>query len=374
MAVIPIVDVQQWDNVARMWDCLSWGSPFRSRAWHRSWWNAYGNNRTLFILQVDNDQGVVIGFAPWFIERTLSQGRVVRFLGSGEACSDYLGVLATPEYIDQVAEALAHWLSCHVGNGLGPAFDWDLLDLSGVDAKDKGIQRLAEQLAVRGNQVHRRAGDRCWRIELPSSWEQYLKRLSKSHRKQVRRIERRYLENGLARLHTERSRDDVVKAMPLLVDLHQQRRQSVNEPGCFASEAFSLFLHEAVEQLADQDAVELHWIEIDGQAVAAELHFIGGGVTYAYQAGVLPEALDQEPGRIMNVAVLKHYMAEGQSAFDFLRGDEPYKAHWRATPRPSVSLRVVPRRTSSQLRHQMWQAGDTMKQWVKTGLSLAGVF
>ena len=372
MSVIPISRVQQWDEVAQIWECMAWGNPFRSRAWLRSWWNAYGNDRTLFILQVNNDDGEPIGFAPWFIERTLTQGRVVRFLGSGEVCSDYLGILATPEYVDQVTEALAQWITQHNGDGLG--CEWDLIDLNGVDLEDRGIQRLAEQLTKAGNQVHYRSGDNCWRIELPSTWDEYLKRLSKSHRKQVRRIERRYLDNGLAQLHTIRQREQLVEAMPLLIDLHQRRRNSLNEPGCFASETFRSFLHDAVQQLSDSETVELHWIELDGRAVAAELHLIGGEVTYAYQAGVLPEALDQQPGCIMNVAVLKHNIHEGQAAFDFLRGDEPFKAHWRACMRPSISLRVVPRRTSAQLRHQVWQASDTMKHWIKAGLSFAGVF
>jgi CelD/BcsL family acetyltransferase involved in cellulose biosynthesis len=373
MQVIPIRDVRQWDEVAQVWDCLAWGNPFRGRAWLRSWWNAYSSDHELFILQVNNHEGDIIGFAPWFIERSLSQGQVVRFLGSGEVCSDYLGILATPEYVNQVAEALAHWLTYHEGNGQGPPCHWDLLDLSGVDAADHGIQRLAEQLTNAGNHVHSRRDNSCWRIELPDSWDEYLQRLSKSHRKQVRRIERRYLDNGMAQLHTARTQSELEEAMPILVDLHQQRRVSLNEPGCFASASFNSFLHEAVEQLSESEAAELHWIELAGRAVAAELHLIGGCVTYAYQAGVLPDALDQEPGRIMNVAVLKHNIDEGQEVFDFLRGDEPYKAHWRATPRPSLCCRVVPRRAAAQLRHQMWQAGDTMKHWIKAGLSLTGV-
>ena len=373
MQVIPIRDVQQWDEVAQVWDCLAWGNPFRGRAWLRSWWNAYSHGQQLLILQVNNNEGDIIGFAPWYIERSLSQGQVVRFLGSGEVCSDYLGILATPEYVSQVAEALARWLTYQEGNGQGPVCDWDLLDLSGVDAVDPGMQRLAEHLTNTGNHVHIRPGDRCWRIELPDSWDEYLKRLSKSHRKQVRRIERRYLENGLAKLYTARKRSELDEAMPMLVDLHQQRRVSLNEPGCFASASFTSFLREAVGQLSESEAVELHWIELEGRTVAAELHLIGGIATYAYQAGVLPDALDQEPGRIMNVAMLKHNIQEGQLVFDFLRGDEPYKAHWRATPRPSLSYRVVPHRAAAQLRHQMWQAGDTMKHWVKAGLSLTGV-
>ena len=33
----------------------------------------------------------------------------------------------------------------------------------------------------------------------------------------------------------------------------------------------------------------------------------------------------------------------GCQAFDFLRGDEPYKAIFGAKPRPTIEFRVVPR-------------------------------
>jgi CelD/BcsL family acetyltransferase involved in cellulose biosynthesis len=117
-----------------------------------------------------------------------------------------------------------------------------------------------------------------------------------------------------------------------------------------------------------QDMLRLCWVELRGQPISVEFQLAGGGITYAYQAGLDPDALDEEPGRIINIATLKHALEEGQRAFDFLRGDEPYKAHWRAVPQASLDIRVIPRRTTAQLRHNLWLAGDTLKQWIKAGL------
>jgi hypothetical protein len=57
-------------------------------------------------------------------------------------------------------------------------------------------------------------------------------------------------------------------------------------------------------------------------------------------------------------------MGVGGWAVDFLRGDEPYKAHFRALPRPSLALRVVPNRSMSRLRNNLWLAGRSMKHWL----------
>src|SRR5207244_453594 len=80
--------------------------------------------------------------------------------------------------------------------------------------------------------------------------------------------------------------------------------------------------------------LRLHWLELDGRPVAAEYHIAGEDIVYAYQSGIEPEVLHEEPGHLAAIATLQLAIAQGYRAFDFLRGDEPYKAHWRAQPRP----------------------------------------
>ena len=53
---------------------------------------------------------------------------MVRFLGSGEVCADYVSLVARPDDRSAVAVAIADWLA---GPGAG---EWDVLELSGVDA------------------------------------------------------------------------------------------------------------------------------------------------------------------------------------------------------------------------------------------------
>ena len=110
-----------------------------------------------------------------------------------------------------------------------------------------------------------------------------------------------------------------------------------------------------------QGHLQFHWLELDGRPVALEYHLTGGGVLYAYQAGVDPEAMEFQPGKLLNLATIRRAIEQGYRAFDFLRGDEPYKAHFRAAPRPSLELRIVPNRPSARLRHNLWLAGSRVK-------------
>ncbi len=96
------------------WDRLSAGVPFRSWAWLSSWWRHYGPARSggpdgprLSVLCVFDLDDTLVGLAPWYLDGSGPAGRVMRLLGSGEVCSEYLSLLCQPGLEDRVARAVA---------------------------------------------------------------------------------------------------------------------------------------------------------------------------------------------------------------------------------------------------------------------------
>lgn len=379
MHVFCLCDLDELAPYADDWDRLSGGVPFRSWAWLSTWWRHYGPThrgepprRRLFVACVFDLDDRLVGLAPWYLEDGGPSGRALRMLGCGEAASDYLSLLCQAGMEDRVARAVADYLT---GLGVAKRDDpprWDLLEIEGVDARDRAVNRLIEHLGEGGNTVHRRAGLNCWRIELPHTWDEYLAVLSKHHRKQLRRLQRNVLDGGRAVLRRVGQIDELPPATSLLIELHQRRRRALGEPGCFASTRFTAFHREVMPQLLRAGQLQLHWLELDGKPAAVEYQMAAGGVIYAYQAGLDPDCLDRQPGRLITLATLRRSIEQGYRAFDFLRGDEPYKAHWRARPRPSLAVRVVPHRTAARLRHGVWLAGRNVKRLVKSSLKLAG--
>jgi CelD/BcsL family acetyltransferase involved in cellulose biosynthesis len=354
----------QYDEIASLaetWNALAGDIPFRRWEWLGAWWRHYGHGRRLFIPAVLDDAGEVVGLAPWFLETHPALGRVVRVLGSGEVCSDYLSLLAAPGQETAVADAVAEWLH-------GEAAErrlWELVELDGVPKDDSAVWRLIERLAAKGETLHRRDGLNAWRIELPASWDEYLARHAKSHRKDVRRALERF-EAARGTLHFPASSEEFDEAWRIFVDLHQRRRTGLGEPGCFASPRFHDFLREAAFSFLAEGNLRLYWIEFSGRPISVEFVLRGGKIDYAYQAGIDPAFLDQEPGRMMGAVMIQRAIAEGQQGFDFLRGDEPYKRQWRAEPRRLVQWRIVPQRALPQLRHSAWLAGSAMKTWLRS--------
>ena len=375
--------ISDWHDLARLegpWNALAGGMPMRSWDWLATWWKHYGSaerrqadrahersaERQLYVLAVFGDAPAgsngarrpLLGVAPWYLDRTVIKGNVLRWLGSGEVCTDHLSLVCRPEDRDHVAAEIAEALTTSFD-------DWDRIDLGGIDADDAAVGALIAGFEDRECLVSRHPADACWVLDLPASWDDYLASVSKSHRKQLRQLERRVLESNRIQWHRVDSFDKLPTAWDVLVDLHQRRRKSLGEPGCFASRAFHDFHREMVDRLLHAGQLRMSWMELDGKPAAAEYHFADGTTTYAYQGGVDPERLGEEPGRLSTILCLQAAIAEGHRRIDFLRGDEPYKAHWRAVPRPTFDYRVVPNRRLARLRGRVLSVTNLVGDWVR---------
>jgi CelD/BcsL family acetyltransferase involved in cellulose biosynthesis len=362
-------DLRELSPYADDWDRLAGGVPFRTWAWLSTWWRHYRQERKrarLFVPCVFDARERLLGLAPWYVDESV-RGRVVLPLGSGEVCSDYLGVHCQPGREESVAAALAEFLTGGPGELSGDAPGFDLIELTGVDAEDRAVRALASAMADRGNTVHVRPGPNCWRIALPESFDAYLAMLSKGHRKQLRRLERNLLQSGNAVFHEVRTLAELDRAAEMLIDLHQRRWRAAGLPGCFSSPAFTAFHRAVMPEMLRTGSLRLSWLEVDGRPAAAEYALAGGDVVYAYQSGYDPELRAFEPGRVAAVAAVRRAIDQGFRGYDFLRGDEPYKAHWRAARRPTIEVRIVPGRAGALLRHNLWLAGSKVKGWIKRG-------
>ncbi len=362
--------ITRYDNLndlaryAEQWETLAMGIPFRSWGWASTWWRHYGvvRQRQLYVVAVRDERDRLAGVAPFCLDVSATCGRTLRLLGAGEVCSDYLGLLCRPGADASVCDAIAHWLAEQAHGDASNANRWDLLWLENIDIEDRPSQLFAEHLAQAGCRVYQSAGTRCWRVTLPATWTQYVQRLSKSHRKQVSRAENRLFATQRVQLRSVTCRDELPGATNLLERLHQRRREQLGQAGCFASERFAAFHRDVMTTMLRAGQLHLHWLELDGRPVAAEYHLAGSGVVYAYQAGLDPDALEYEPGSLITQASLRRAIELGFRAFDFLRGDEPYKAHWRAEARPTLDVCVAADRPGAWLRQSVWLARTQVKR------------
>lgn len=390
-----VVRFERWESLqpwAQQWDRLARGVPFRSWAWQSSWWDQYGADEAeaggkearvagglkvaraarrasaLSVLGVFATDGGLVGLLPLYRQNTWWLGRVLRFLGSGEVCSEYLSILCEPEWEAAVASALATWLAqANRSQPLDPNARWDLLELSAVDAQDSGVARLAAALEASGHAVHCRPGPPCWRVPLASSWEGFLRPLSRNRRRKFRLLEREFVEGGAQARCVERP-EEIAPAVDRLIAFQQARRRQLKQRTCFDSPRFTVFLRESAVALWQSNQLALIVVEKDHRPLAVELTFRGPDRLYAYQAGIDGSRLHESPGHLGTYALVRYALEHGLRILDFLRGDEPYKADWEAQPHPTLEFRVAARGPLARLRHAVWRIAAETKIRVRRKL------
>ncbi len=358
-----IDDPQRLHSIADDWHRLAGDVPFRDYVWLSTWWKHYGGGRDeLAVLVTRDDNSTVVGIAPCYIKQSITYGRELRLLGDGEVCSDHLTTFARADSLVQASQSIAAWL---VENRQL----WDRLSFENVNADDEAIAHL--KTALDGNECATRItpAGRYWAIDLPGDWEGFLAAQSKSHRKQLRQADKRVLSTSRTKWNLVSHLDELLVAWPILVDLHQRRRNSLGEPGCFASTTFTKFHREMSQHFLNTGQLRMSWIELDGEPAAAEYHIASGDTLYGYQGGVDPHRLEEGPGQLSMIACLQTAIAEGRSRCDLLRGDEPYKAHWRAVPHETIHLRATSPRTSARLRESAVATAGNVARWLASGWS-----
>ena len=97
--------------VAALWAAGTWGTRYSGR--HRAQVVVVVGlaSTRLMVLGVLDTSGRLAGIAPWYLQRSTAKGWVLRWLGSGEVCSDYASILCMPEDADRVTEAIAAYLT-----------------------------------------------------------------------------------------------------------------------------------------------------------------------------------------------------------------------------------------------------------------------
>jgi CelD/BcsL family acetyltransferase involved in cellulose biosynthesis len=142
-------------------------------------------------------------------------------------------------------------------------------------------------------------------------------------------------------------------------------------PGCFASRAFAAFHRDVWKNLAATGQALIYWLEMEGTPIAVDYVLLSNETMCGYQSGVDPDHMSMQPGQLMNSTAIRAALESGYKTYDFLRGDEPYKAHLGAERHEMLSASVVPQNAEARLRYAAWNAGRQMRGLAKRGWRVA---
>lgn len=314
-------------------------SPFLAWGWVKAWLTYRAGPHCLRVLVHRDGSGRAQFILP-MIQRTsaslLRKNRLTMVCSYGSEASDYLGCLRLPGIDEQMADMATDGLEQLFGENYS-------LELSFSDNASEFPSRLESISRAKGRATRLMTDAVCPAIELPSSWDEYLQRLSSNFRSQIRRHYRKVTAtDGLC----FRSVDccDAQSFIDSLIRLNRQRIKDKGEVSSLENESVRTFLSASVVYMAKQGLAWMDVLEQDGETVGSSLHFVHGTTVYYYMGGFREDAKHLRPGTALFAHVIQRSIEQGFEVFDFLRGDDAYKYRWGATDRKTSKLDVYPGR------------------------------
>ncbi|MGW0336824.1 GNAT family N-acetyltransferase [Streptomyces sp. NPDC003011] len=309
----------EWGELYRR--CAA-ATPFQSHAWLHSWWLSYGRRGRLRLVVV-RDGGRLVAVAP--LMRVGSP--VPSLVPLGGAISDYGDVLLDDAHGREAVAALAEGLSAAARTAL-------------IDLREVRPGGAAERIYDHWRGPRRRVSDSLC-LELPAvPMDELVTRLPAAKTQQRARAKLR----RLAALDIERhvvEPGEVDKALRRLIELHQLQWRGRKVTSEHLRPRFRDHLVRSVGPMVRSGDAVVTEFRLDGDVVAVDLTLLSRRLAGGYLYGAHPCLRERKADvAVMLLQASAELLRDGgRRTLSLLRGNEPYKHHWR--PEPVVNQRLL---------------------------------
>ncbi len=292
-------------------------TPFQRPEWLLPWIEVFSPSRWYALTVRDGSR--LIGLALLLVYDRDGK-RILAFAGGGH--SDYLGLLFEQGREAEVVESMLELVTAER--------DWDVLELTDLPA-DSALLKLR----VFHGQI--REHDSVSGLPLPPAKEEILPVLSKRQRANLRNAASRLQRAGGGRIETAAS-VTLPEYLDDLFRLHTARWAQSGLPGVLSDESTRAFHERCAPALLLQGVLRIHRLRLGVRTIAIVYSLWDRGTVFCYLQGFDPAYSSLSPGTQLMFAVIEEAQRQGFRRFDFLRGQEAYKQHWRAWPQPTFCI------------------------------------
>ena len=309
------IDPQEWNDLLNESHV---NTPFLRHEYQQTWWRHRGGGEwqdAQPVLIAAREDNRLIGIAPLFSAKYENQPALL-LLGSIEI-SDYLDVITRKE---DHARFISGLLDCVAAQDL-PNLDW-----YNVPDSSATLTALRAESTARNWSYHEEMYRPTPRIALNGDFDEYLSRVEKKQRHEIRRKTRRAEESGRGVRWYISDMRDVETEIDAFLHLMAQDPNKAN----FLKEPMRTQMREVIRAAHAHGWLWLAFLEADGQRIAAALNFDYDNKLWGYNAGVDRAFMDLSPGWVLLGYILQWCCENKRAEFDFMRGDEEYKYRFGA--------------------------------------------
>ncbi|MBZ0301219.1 MAG: GNAT family N-acetyltransferase [Anaerolineae bacterium] len=311
-----------FDELRDEWDDLVFRSTgnriFSTWEWQSTWWDAYHPGE-LWVITCRDEQGLLIGLAPWFIGTNVEQQRFVSTIGCKEV-TDYLDLIVDQAHVEPVLEQIAAYVADHRAQ-------FDVIELCNIPEHSVSHEVFPKFLEEHGFTVTLEHEDVCPVVELPGDWTEYLNMLDKKQRHELRRkLRRAQGQNSSVEWYIVGPEDNLADEMQHFLDM---MAASDSHKAEFLEDSQNATFFKQIAPVMDQKGwLQLCFLKVNGERAAAYLNFDYNHQILVYNSGLRPNEYGHlSAGIVLLAHNIQHAIQTGHTAFDFLQGDEAYKYH-----------------------------------------------
>jgi CelD/BcsL family acetyltransferase involved in cellulose biosynthesis len=313
------------DSITDLWrdssNRLNWDCLFVLPGWLKAWWQTFGRDCTPYLCSI-RSRGELIGMAPLMVE-----DQTARLMGDTDVC-DFQDMVVVPGREKAFFNALFNHLKKQ-------GIRW--LDLEAVRSDSTLYRHLAPAAADQPTAVDCRSVDATMVLDLPSSWDAYLRRLTGKQRHEVRRKFRRLKEAGRVKIRSIHDAADLSSAMDTFLALFKKNRM---DKARFMTDRMASFFRALSIELASARILRLFLLSLDDAVVAAVMCFDHDETFHLYNNGYDEGYHSLSVGLLSKLLTLKESIQLGKKRYDFLKGTEVYKQRLGARQIPLYRCRI----------------------------------
>ncbi|MFD3590589.1 GNAT family N-acetyltransferase [Streptomyces sp. NPDC058683] len=315
----------------RLYQRCGTATPFQSHAWLHSWWRSYGVPGRLRLVLVRHG-GELVGAAPLMLVRR----PLPTLVPLGGAISDYTDVLLADADDGRAAAALTQELARAARTAL-------------IDFREVRPGGAVEQVYDRWRGPCRKVPDSLC-LELPAvSMDELVARLPSNKAQRVRAKLRKLGSLGVRRDVV--GPEGVDTALGRLLELHRLQWQERKVTTEHLQSRFREHLVRSVGPMVRSGDAVVTEFRLDDEVVAVDLTLLSPSLAGGYLYGAHPQLRERKADVAVMLldACAQHTGAGERGALSLLRGNEPYKHHWRPQPVANQRLLLARRRTAPLL-------------------------
>jgi CelD/BcsL family acetyltransferase involved in cellulose biosynthesis len=333
---------------------------FSSPEWLSAWWGAFGSGKQLYSLAFRDSQDALVGLVPLYFQQIrlgfLPSLWELRLVGDGSKDSDNLDFVVAPGYERSVAHSLVRHLATNRR--------WNVCQLNCM-ATDSLATNIFLQEIIAARWKFESSTIPWSAVELPETWEAYLKQLSPKERGKVGNRFRRLQSRFQTKFYKCSTLSELPVCLENLFRLHQKRWESRGEPGSFASPERRRFYADMAQQFLSRGWLELWLLELNGVAVAAQYGFRYGQTVYSLQEGFDPDHASDSVGYVLRSYALREFIESEVRRYEFLAGENESKLRWGGTSGNYLNIHLARPLTRGSLYLSFTQIVKTTKSWLR---------